>query len=576
MVNITGTIQDSHLNSWILEYGEGTAPTSYLKLVSGLTNVSDNILYSWNTSNLVEGMTYTLRLTGTDIAGNKKSSSIYVIMSSNAEPNVPTLEITNPANGSAVVNEYTEVTYRLKDGTFKNLLGKLYINNQLVSEETTYGEGLSFDAALFNEGSYNFIHVKAQDEQGNDYYSASTFETTAINEPFNSTINLENASGISVQNGFVSLLRLGYTEPPLPPGGYYTFQESAISPGGTYIGSGAFETKTISFPGTVNTISINAQQNVPFGTVITYHASTDGGVTWQQVQNNEKIDLEKMGSNFKLKVSLKTLNSQYTPSISDLKANIVYTNSGQVFTVDLIDEPEQLTATPNINYMTLLRWDASETPGVSYNVYRSPEKYFTPGPGNLVAKQISETYWNDFNLNYGRTYYYQVKAVKYFNSKLRESNSTKEASATVVSKNEVEKRLGLQDYWGYSTFRTGSGDGYVNVSTGNLLYESTDFVMPGPILAMVMRRSYNSQSTTKTPLGYGWDFSFNTTLLKEYDTFGREVGLLLKDGDGSIHRFIKNSDGTYQSPKGIYMELTEVNNSYKIKRKDNIEYLFDN
>jgi len=139
------------------------------------------------------------------------------------------------------------------------------------------------------------------------------------------------------------------------------------------------------------------------------------------------------------------------------------------------------------------------------------------------------------------------------------------------------KRLGLESYWGFSQFRTGSGQGYINLSTGNLAYQSIDFVFPGSKLAEVMRRTYNSQSTTKTPLGYGFDFSFNTNLLKEYDALGKEAGIILKDGDGSIHRFSRNADGSYTAGKGNYMVLTydSSQGSFSIKRKDNILYSFD-
>ena len=78
-------------------------------------------------------------------------------------------------------------------------------------------------------------------------------------------------------------------------------------------------------------------------------------------------------------------------------------------------------------------------------------------------------------------------------------------------------------------------------------------------------------------MGYGWDFSFNTNLLREYDASGNETGMILKDGDGSIHRFSKNADGTYNSPKGAYMDLkyNTALKCYEIKRKDNITYSFN-
>ena len=99
------------------------------------------------------------------------------------------------------------------------------------------------------------------------------------------------------------------------------------------------------------------------------------------------------------------------------------------------------------------------------------------------------------------------------------------------------------------------------------------------MFAMVMRRTYNSQSTSKTAMGYGTDFSFNTALMMEYNTSDEEVGVILKDGDGSIHRFTKNGT-TYDSPAGVFMELTYENEGlenelWRISRKDGIDYIFD-
>ena len=136
--------------------------------------------------------------------------------------------------------------------------------------------------------------------------------------------------------------------------------------------------------------------------------------------------------------------------------------------------------------------------------------------------------------------------------------------------------LGLQDFWKFSEFSAGNGVGYLNVANGNLVYNSTDSVFPGMMLAMVMRRTYNSQSDVKTPLGYGWDFSYNTCLYKEYDTGEGDIDLILKDGDGSLHYFDYDSTAsgisTYTAPNGVFMELTydETADEYTIERKDYI------
>lgn len=261
-------------------------------------------------------------------------------------------------------------------------------------------------------------------------------------------------------------------------------------------------------------------------------------------------------------------------------SNTTLAQSNYVFTVKLVDEPKNLTAISNVNYTTLLRWDYDLNKiiaeGITFNIYRGTTVDFTPTVSNKIAGNLVTTYWNDYNLNYDQKFYYKVTAVKPISGAPRESVPSNTCSATVVAKGEIDKKLGLENYWGFSQFRTGSGQGYINLSSGNLAYQTEDFVFPGSRFVEDMRRTYNSQSTAKTPLGYGFDFSFNTNLLMEYDSKGNQSSLILKDGDGSLHRFTKNLDGTYTAEKGLYMTLVKnADGTYTIKRKDNIQYIYD-
>lgn len=122
---------------------------------------------------------------------------------------------------------------------------------------------------------------------------------------------------------------------------------------------------------------------------------------------------------------------------------------------------------------------------------------FTPTSANKIADSLVTTYWNDFNLNYGQTFYYKVTAVKPITGVPRESITSNVCNTTVVAKGEIDKRLGLENFWGFSQFRTGSGEGPINLSTGNLAYQTEDFVFPGTKFVEDMRRTYNSQPTTK-------------------------------------------------------------------------------
>lgn len=327
---------------------------------------------------------------------------------------------------------------------------------------------------------------------------------------------------------------------------------------------------------------LNVDAVTPEGSYIDYFISTDGGATYEQItpgNPNVSADWKKLETEGKKVILKAQLHSDGTavPELKNWRLSVKTLASGQPHMVKLVDDPTNLSALNGANYQTLLRWKGSATEGVTYNIYRSETPYFTPAPSNLIASGIEETSWSDYNLNYGKTFYYQVTAVKQMGGHDRESLPSNQAWATVVDENEVQKRLGLQDYWSYMGFKTGSGDGYINVSNGNVSYISTDMMVSDPFFAMVMRRTYNSMATTKTPLGYGWDFSFNTALLREYSSENIETGMILKDGDGSFHRFKKNSSGGYDSAKGTFMKLVydETADEYTITRKDNIVYHFD-
>lgn len=54
------------------------------------------------------------------------------------------------------------------------------------------------------------------------------------------------------------------------------------------------------------------------------------------------------------------------------------------------------------------------------------------------------------------------------------------------------------------------------------------------------------------------------------------VALLLKDGDGTVHRYEKQPDGTYKAPSGIFITLEEqADGTFKAARSDDIVYTFN-
>jgi len=273
-------------------------------------------------------------------------------------------------------------------------------------------------------------------------------------------------------------------------------------------------------------------------------------------------------------------------AITELTVTTRYTGINKRTDKQLVPSPTGLSAAPLVNYTTWLRWDEAEedTDVLTYDVYRIPVSDEDPETPQRIAEDLREPYHYDYNLYYGQTFDYYVIAKKEFQTADGTYTAVSIPSiferATIVDQGETDKYLGLQNYWSYVTMDVGSGDAYANVASGNLVYQKTDFANTAPLLASVMRRTYNSQSTSWTPLGVGWDFSFNTNLLSEYgpDAGGNmiEVAVLLKDGDGTIHRYEKLEDGSYKTPSGIFLDLVEnADGTFTAERSDDITYVFN-
>ena len=332
--------------------------------------------------------------------------------------------------------------------------------------------------------------------------------------------------------------------------------------------------------------------DVGSGENITYRISTDGGQTWSNecippdnwilindltVTEGSNTTSMENGNQVVLKATLYGEGLD-TPELQRWVLRCRQTLAGEAHEVKLIDEPDNLSALTDANCSTLLRWEASETDDVTYVIYRSEDAYYDLTDANILVCGLEETHYSDYNQETSTTYYYKVVAVKNYGTSEeplnRYSLPSNEVKAVTVDEDEIYKKLGLQDYWSYSGFSTGGGTGYVNVANGNMVYKTTDMVITGPFFASAMSRTFNTLGSTTTALGYGWDYSFNTTLFRETEN-NETVALILKDGDGTFHRFTGNDNIGYTSAVGTYMTLTQENGEYLIERKDGIKYHFN-
>ncbi|MCX7571379.1 polymorphic toxin-type HINT domain-containing protein [Tumebacillus sp. DT12] len=151
---------------------------------------------------------------------------------------------------------------------------------------------------------------------------------------------------------------------------------------------------------------------------------------------------------------------------------------------------------------------------------------------------------------------------------LRLEAKDKAGNVSVVSKyvyvDQFLNMLGTETFWGVVDTPTGFGTSKVNLSNGNLFLTYQDFDWDGRGLNAGINRSYNSQDTESGLLGQGWRLDVESKLIAESNGDLTHV-----EEDGSRHRFVKNEDGTYTPPTGIYVKLTkQADGTYLLQDQD--------
>lgn len=113
-VNIIGTASDDNFNSYKLEYGSGSSPTSWTQIATSTSPVTNSTLASWNATPLTDG-TYTVRLTVTDKAGNSTTNSILIVKDGTLPTGNITAPLANTYDAGSVI-----ITGTASDSNFNN------------------------------------------------------------------------------------------------------------------------------------------------------------------------------------------------------------------------------------------------------------------------------------------------------------------------------------------------------------------------------------------------------------------------------------------------------------------------
>jgi RHS repeat-associated protein len=114
--------------------------------------------------------------------------------------------------------------------------------------------------------------------------------------------------------------------------------------------------------------------------------------------------------------------------------------------------------------------------------------------------------------------------------------------------------------------------GVINAGNGNLYVPVRDLSIHGRGFVIDVHRSYNSHaSNISTALGYGWTFTYATSLQEQPDG-----SALYTEPDGTKYTFTNPVNGIYQKPPGMYGQLKkEQNGTYHLRFKEGTTYTFN-
>ncbi|MGX4668687.1 DNRLRE domain-containing protein [Cerasibacillus sp. JNUCC 74] len=183
------------------------------------------------------------------------------------------------------------------------------------------------------------------------------------------------------------------------------------------------------------------------------------------------------------------------------------------------------------------------------------------GGGAELAVDPSPVYRNSKGAYPKRkNYWFRVKA--YSKAGHTESNWSGAFTPTIPG---AEDFLGMEDYWTEIDVPNGT----VNAATGNLIIDETDYEIDGRGPGLSIGRTYNSLSVNKGIFGYGWHSDAEMNIKSE------ESYVKFTDEDGTIHNFLKKSDGKFEAPTGVYLELEETKTDYIITDKEQTKIYFD-
>ena len=544
---VTGSVTDDDLMKWEIFIKQSNASNdSYVKLTEG-TNIIDNgMICTLDLDSTYQSGTYTVKLKASDNKGNAEECT-YTYSHSQAGSHIvktaAQVRIKRELDQDRTLNTFilpSSATLITLETPSNAVSGKWYVDNAKVSDSLTYQANFS----TYQENVAKNIIFIGLDANGNKVLSSDLYKDRIQTSGTWGLLDVEMEDDITFSDN-VTAFNINFTE---KPGVSYYVKAG----NGSYVDL---------YPNTLIYVS-DLDQNIFETDTITVKAETD--------------DTARLGS-----------YTAYGASVDK-----------EYFKVSSAEEyyPSDFRAVDKINYKTYLSWDVpSNLPNdVTYEVYRSTERNFIPGDNTLLADGIRDGYFVDINVSYGQDFWYRVRAVKEGSllHPAEYSSFTKTKRSRAIDEDEYTKELGIRDHLSYTNVTTPKGTGYIEKSKGNFAYVTTDAVIPNELLPVELSRTYNSESTSKSILGYGWTMGYDMEILKLVDKNNADNGIMaLRDTDGSIYTFKAAEQGQYITELGRYLKLEETANtsrevtingdtevisySYVMRTREGVRYLFD-
>ena len=217
-------------------------------------------------------------------------------------------------------------------------------------------------------------------------------------------------------------------------------------------------------------------------------------------------------------------------------------------------------------------------PGLSYVIRRIPAVSAPAATedGEEIGRTTGQIYWYDLEAEPNTSYCYAVQAITGI-----EESPLVWSEPLITGSGQLDEDFGEKEYTEFPTIEIGQNQGSVHPNSGNWKYSVTDVTTNSSVQPLQFTRTYNNQMPYAPDgvgciVGTGWDHNYNIRLLPRGHN-ASETGIYLKTGDWALYYFLKNEDGSYQSPVGFQGTLSydAENGQYTVLFKDKSSYLFN-